>query len=87
MGTTRRKFTLEFTTEAAHRVIDARRSVREVASELSMLENSMSMRVRDQRRRMQALEAASSERLSTAKRSELLRLRREVAEKDQDCRR
>lgn len=45
------------------------------------------MRVRDQRRRMQALEAASSEPLSTAERSELLRLHREVAEKEKDCKR
>ena len=32
MGTTRRKFTLEFKTEAAHRVIDSGRSVIEVAA-------------------------------------------------------
>jgi hypothetical protein len=38
-GATRRKFTLEFRTEAAHRVIDTGRSVREVARELSVLEN------------------------------------------------
>ena len=33
MGITRRKFTLEFRIEAAHRVIDTGRSVREVARE------------------------------------------------------
>ncbi|HVB01963.1 MAG TPA: transposase, partial [Acidimicrobiales bacterium] len=36
MGATRRKFTLEFRTEAAHRVIDTGRTVREVANELSV---------------------------------------------------
>jgi transposase len=39
MGVTRRKFTLEFRTEAAHRVIDTGRTVRDVARELSVLEN------------------------------------------------
>jgi transposase len=42
MGATRRKFTLEFRTEAAHRVIDTGRTVRDVARELSVLENSLS---------------------------------------------
>ena len=36
MGTTRRKFTLEFKTAAAHRVIDTGRAVVEVAGELSV---------------------------------------------------
>ena len=36
MGATRRKFTLEFKTEAAHRVIDTGRTVAEVAAELSV---------------------------------------------------
>ncbi len=36
MGTTRRKFTRESKTEAAHRVIDTGRSVVEVAGELSV---------------------------------------------------
>ena len=84
MGATRRKFTLEFRTEAAHRVIDTGRTVREVANELSVLEGSLSVWVRDERRRMEALEASANEPLSTAERAELLRLRREVAEKDKD---
>jgi transposase len=84
MGATRRKFTLEFRTEAAHRVIDTGRTVREVANELSIVENSLSVWVRDERRRMEALEASANEPLSTAERAELLRLRREVAEKDKD---
>ncbi len=84
MGATRRKFTLEFRTEAAHRVIDTGRTVREVANELSILENSLSVWVRDERRRMEALAASSSEPLSGAERAELLRLRREVAENAKD---
>jgi transposase len=84
MGITRRKFTLEFRTEAAHRVIDTGRTVRDVAKELSVLENSLSTWVRDERRRMEALQASSNEPLSVAERAELLRLRREVAEKDKD---
>ena len=84
MGATRRKFTLEFRTEAAHRVIDTGRTVRDVAKELSVLEGSLSVWVRDERRRMEALEASANEPLTTAERAELLRLRREVAEKDKD---
>ena len=41
MGTMRRKFTLEFKTEAAHRVIDTGRSVAEVAAELSVVDSSL----------------------------------------------
>jgi transposase len=36
MGTSRRKFSLEFRTEVAHRVIDSGRGVPEVARELSV---------------------------------------------------
>ena len=39
MGATRRKFTLEFKTEAAHRVIDTGRTVAEVAAELSVVDS------------------------------------------------
>lgn len=82
MGATRRKFTLEFRTEAVHRVSDTGRTVRDVAKELSILENSLGVWVRDERRRMEALEASSAEPLSSAERAELLRLRREAVEKD-----
>ena len=41
MGITRRKFTLEFKTEAAHRVIDTGRSVVDVATELSVADGSL----------------------------------------------
>jgi len=84
MGATRRKFTLEFRIEAAHRVIDTGRSVREVANELSVLENSLSKWVRDERRRLDAVAGTSEEPLTPAERAELLRLRRQVAEQEKD---
>jgi transposase len=84
MGATRRKFTLEFKTEAAHRVIDTGRSVRDVAQELSVVENSLARWVRDERRRMETVQGTSDEPLSPAERAELLRLRRQVAEQDKD---
>lgn len=84
MGATRRRFTLEFRTEAAHRVIDTGRSVRDVAGELAVLENSLSKWVRDERRRMETLEGTGGEPLSSAERAELVRLRRQVAEQDKD---
>ena len=84
MGITRRKFTLEFRIEAAHRVIDTGRSVREVARELSVLENSLSVWVRDERRRMETLQGTSDEPLSPAERGELVRLRRQVDEQEKD---
>jgi transposase len=84
MGATRRKFTLEFRIEAAHRVIDTGRSVREVANELSVLESSLSKWVRDERRRLDAVAGTSEEPLTPAERAELLRLRRQVAEQEKD---
>ena len=84
MGATRRKFTLEFRIEAAHRVTDTGRSVREVANELSVLENSLSKWVRDERRRLDAVAGTSEEPLTPAERAELIRLRRQVAEQEKD---
>jgi transposase len=84
MGATRRKFTLEFRIEAAHRVIDTGRSVREVANELSVIENSLSKWVRDERRRLDAVAGTSEEPLTPAERAELIRLRRQVAEQEKD---
>ena len=84
MGATRRKFTLEFRIEVAHRVIDTGRTVRDVARELLVFENSLSKWVRDERRRMETLEGTSGEPLSSAERAELVRLRRQVAEQDKD---
>ena len=84
MGATRRKFTSEFRTEAAHRVIDTGRTVRDVARELSVLENSLSKWVRDERWRMETIEETGDAPLSPAERTELLRLRRQVAEQEKD---
>ena len=41
MAICRRKFTLEFRVEAAHRVIDTGRSTKSVASELSIEESTL----------------------------------------------
>jgi len=49
-----------------------------------VLENSLSKWVRDERRRMEAIEGTSDEPLSPAERAELLRLRRQVAEQEKD---
>ena len=84
MAPTRRKFTLEFRIEAAHRVIDSGRSVTEVAREISVAENSLFRWVRDERRRLEALKGTGDELLSPAERAELIRLRRQVAEKEKD---
>jgi transposase-like protein len=79
---TRRKFTLEFKTEAVHRVIDSGRSVVDVAKEIAVPDNSLFRWVRDERRRMEALEGTSDQPLSPAERAELLRLRRQVDEQE-----
>jgi transposase len=55
MGTTRRKFTLEFKTDAAHRVIDTGRTIIEVAGELSLDKGSLARWVRDERRRLETV--------------------------------
>ena len=55
MEPTRRKFTLVFRIVAAHRVIDSGRGVTEVAREISVSENSLFRRVRDERRTLEAL--------------------------------
>ncbi|MGC8465193.1 MAG: transposase [Acidimicrobiales bacterium] len=47
MGATRRRFTLEFKTEAAHRVIDSGRIVADVARELSIGQEALYRWVRD----------------------------------------
>jgi len=54
MGATRRRFTLEYRIEAAHRVIDSNRSVAEVAKELSLVPDTLGRWVREERRRMSA---------------------------------
>ena len=83
MGTTRQKFTLEFKTDAARRVIDTGRTVVEVAGELSVDKGSLARWVRE-RRRLEAVAGSSDGPLSPAERAELLRLRRQVAEQEKD---
>ncbi|MGC8465712.1 MAG: transposase, partial [Acidimicrobiales bacterium] len=73
MEDVRRKFTLEFKTEAAHRVIDSGRSVAEVAREFSIAEDSLYLWVRDERRRIEAASSTGDEPLSAAERQELMR--------------
>lgn len=84
MKISKRKFTLEFKLEAARRVIDSGRSVRVVAQELSVGENSLSKWVRDERRRLEAIDSTSGVPLTIAERAELLRLRRDYAELEKD---
>jgi len=68
MGTSRRKFSLEFRTEAAHRVNDSGRSVPEVARELSIGEHSLYRWVREERRRIEAANASGSPPLTVKER-------------------
>ena len=84
MEDARRKFTLEFKTEAAHRVIDLGRSVAEVAKEFSIAEDSPYLWVRDERRRMEAASSTGDGPLSAAEPRELIALRREMAELQKD---
>jgi len=84
VGATRRRFTIEFKTDAARRVIETGRSVKEVAGELSVLESSLSKWVRDERRRMDTVQGSTGGPLTSAERAELVRLRRQVSEQDKD---
>jgi transposase len=86
----RRSYSPEYRVEAAHRVIDSGRSVKQVARELDLHENLLHKWVRDERRRMAAAgQAARSGRepdseavqpLSDDERAELARLRAKVTE-------
>jgi transposase-like protein len=85
----RRSFSSEYRVEAAHRVIDAQRSVAEVARELDLHENLLHKWVRDERRRMTAAgsgprsDPGGGEPLSAEERAELVRLRAQVAEQSE----
>jgi transposase len=71
-------------------VIDAQRSVAEVARELDLHENLLHKWVRDERRRMTAAgsgprsDPGGGEPLSAEERAELVRLRAQVAEQSKD---
>jgi transposase len=58
--------------------------VHEVAAELSVVDSSLARWVRDERRRMDTVAGSSDEPMTAAERTELLRLRRQVAEMDKD---
>ena len=80
----RRKFTAEFKVQAAHRVIDSGRSIAEVARELNVGEQSLGGWVRDERRRIAAIEGTDSEPLTAAEKAELVALRKQVVELEKD---
>jgi transposase len=86
----RRSFTAEYKVEAAHRVIDGGRGVREVARELGLHENLLHTWVRDERRRMAAAsgglrpDPVGGKPLSPDERAELVRLRARVNEQAKD---
>ena len=84
MGVTRRRFTLEFRIEAAHRVIDSDRSVAEVARDLSLAKETLAKWVREERRRISAASEKGEVPLTAAERAELTRLRKLVAEQEKD---
>jgi transposase len=84
MSGSRRRFTAEYKIEAAHRVIDSGRSIAEVARELSLNEVTLGNWVREERRRLAALEGTDAPPLSAAERAELQRLRKQVAEQEKD---
>ena len=80
MAINKRMFTLEFKVEAAHRVIDSGRSVKEVATELSLAEGSLRKWVREERRRIEASQVSDQEPLNAAERLELQIPRHQVAQ-------
>lgn len=84
MSRTRRSYTTEYKVEAAHRVIDSKRSIAEVANELGVDEGPLGRWVRDERQRIDAAKGHHEEPLSGAERSELLRLRKQVVEQEKD---
>lgn len=84
MSVSRRRFTVEYKVEAAHRVIDSGRTIAEVARELSLEEVSLGSWVRGERRRIEAAKGTDLEPLSAVERVELVRLRKQVSEFEKD---
>ncbi len=94
MSRPRRSYSPEYRVEAAHRVIDSGRSVREVARELDVHENLLHKWVREERRRLAAAErprgggqdpgGGDGQPLSADERAELARLRAKVSEQAKD---
>ncbi|MCT1356337.1 transposase [Gordonia hongkongensis] len=84
----RRSFTPEYKAQAARRVIDGGRPITEVARELNVHENLLGKWVRAERLRDGVADdvrkVPPDQDLSASERSELTRLRAELAEKDRD---
>ncbi|MFC9967040.1 transposase [Nocardia ignorata] len=88
----RRSYSPEYRVEAAHRVIDSGRAVRDIARELDVHENLLHKWVREERRRMSAAGQAAArgpdtvvgQELSSDEKAELVRLRAKVAEQAKD---
>lgn len=84
MSVSRQKFSTEYKVQAAHRVIDSGRTVIEVASELGLVEVTLGNWVRVECRRIEAAKGSDVEVLSGAARIELLHLRKQVTELEND---
>ncbi len=84
MSGQKRNFTADYKVEAAHRVIDSGRTIAQVSRELGLVEQTLGIWVRNERRRMDAAAGTDLEPLSGAERAELLRLRKQVSEQDKD---
>lgn len=84
MSRSRRSFTTEYKVEAAHRVIDSGRTIADVAGELGLNEGLLGKWVTHERRRIEAAAVHGEQPLSAAERTELLRLRKHVAELEKD---
>ncbi|WP_328660743.1 transposase [Nocardia salmonicida] len=92
MSRPRRSYSPEYRVEAAHRVIDSGRPVRDIARELDVHENLLHKWVREERRRMNAAgqaaargpDSAVGQELSSEEQAELVRLRAKVAEQAKD---
>jgi transposase-like protein len=70
--------------DAAHRVIDSGCTIAEIACELGVSEGLLGRWVAVERRRVDAAAARNDEPLTTAERTELARLRKQVVEQEKD---
>jgi len=84
MSRTRRSFTTEYKVEAAYQVIDSGRTIAEVARELGLNEGLLGRWVAEERRRVEAAATGDDVALTPAERTELTRLRKQVAEQEKD---
>jgi transposase len=80
----RRSFTPQYRRDAAALVLDADRTVAEVADEITVGHRLLAKWVSDERARRRAAEASSGAALSFNERFELEQLRREKAQLEQD---